>query len=435
MKAPHIADRRTINRRTFLRGAGVAMSLPILDSMTPVFAQAKESKPPQRILAICNNLGLLPDRFFPTEGGKNFTLSPYLTELKDHRKDFTVLSGVSHPGVDGSHSSDVSFLTCAPHPGGGGFRNSISLDQFIAGKIGHKTRFPSLTLGVNASIGRRSLSWTDAGVLIPCENRASSIYKKLFLQGSKKEIERQISKLQLGESIMDTLAQKSKSLARRLSASDRDRLDQYTTAVREAEKRLVMARAWEHKAKPTAPIGMPSDPSNRNAFMQMTNLMYQMITLAFQTDSTRCITLLLDGNNSPAIKVAGTKITDGYHNLSHHGMNPDKLEQLNAIDQSQMKLFSELIQNLKSINEGKSNLLDNSILMYGSNFGDANKHTTTNMPILVAGGKLKHGQHLAFDRTNNYPLPNLFVSMMQSMGIEADKFATSTGTMHGLNTA
>lgn len=433
MKAPHIADKHTLNRRTFLRGAGVAISLPILDSMTPVFARAKESNHPKRMLAICNNLGLLPDRFFPTEVGTNFTLSPYLKELKDHRKDFTVLSGVSHPGVDGSHSSDVSFLTCAPHPGGGGFRNSISLDQFIAGKIGHKTRFPSLTLGVNASIGRRSLSWTGAGVLLPCENRASSIYKKLFLQGSKEEIERQINKLQLGESIMDTLAQESKSLIRRLSATDRDRIDQYTTAVREAEKRLVMARAWEHKLKPNTPVGMPADPSNRNAFMQMTKLMYQMIKLAFQTDSTRSITLLLDGNNSPAIKVAGTKITDGYHNLSHHGMNPEKIKQLSAIDHSQMKLFGELIRNLKNINEGESKLLDNTLLMYGSNFGDANKHTTNNMPILIAGGKLKHGQHLAFDRANNYPLPNLFVSMLQSMGIEADKFATSTGTMRGLS--
>ena len=433
MKAPHIADKHTLYRRRFLRGAGVAISLPILDSMTPVFARAKESNPPKRMLGICNNLGLLPDRFFPTEVGTNFTLSPYLNELKDHRKDFTVLSGVSHPGVDGSHSSDVSFLTCAPHPGGGGFRNSISLDQFIAGKIGHKTRFPSLTLGVNASIGRRSLSWTGAGVLLPCENRASSIYKKLFLQGSKEEIERQINKLQLGESIMDTLAQESKSLIRRLSATDRDRIDQYTTAVREAEKRLVMARAWEHKLKPNAPVGMPADPSNRNAFMQMTKLMYQMIKLAFQTDSTRSITLLLDGNNSPAIKVAGTKITDGYHNLSHHGMNPEKIKQLSAIDHSQMKLFGELIRNLKNINEGESKLLDNTLLMYGSNFGDANKHTTNNMPILIAGGKLKHGQHLAFDRANNYPLPNLFVSMLQSMGIETDKFATSTGTMRGLS--
>ena len=161
--------------------------------------------------------------------------------------------------------------------------------------------------------------------------------------------------------------------------------------------------------------------------------MYQMARLAFQTDSTRCVTLLMDGNNSPAIKVAGTKITDGYHNLSHHGMNKDKLTQLDAIDREQMKLLGELIRDLKSVEEAEGNLLKNTVVMYGSNFGDANKHTTTNMPpVLVAGGRLKHGQHLAFDRTNNYPLPNLFVSMMQSMGLPVDKFATSTGTMRGL---
>ena len=432
VKGPYIANFHMLSRRTFLRGAGVAMALPLMESMTPVFARSKQPKLPQRMFAICNNLGLLPDRFFPKNRGRNYELSPYLTELKAYRDNFTVLSGVSHPGVDGSHSSDVSFLTCAPHPGGGGFRNSISLDQFIAAKIGHLTRFPSLSLGVNASVGRRSLSWTDAGVLIPCENRASSVYRKLFLQGSKNEIEQQVRKLKLGESIMDTLAQESKALNRRLSATDRNRFEQYTTAVREAEQRLVMARAWERKPKPVAPVGMPSDPSNRNAFMQMTRLMYQMARLAFQTDSTRCITLLLDGNNSPAIKVAGTKITDGYHNLSHHGMNKDKLAQLDAIDREQIKLFGELISDLSDIKEAEGSLLNNTAVIYGSNFGDANKHTTTNMPVLVAGGRLKHGQHLAFDRTNNYPLPNLFVTMMQSMGLQMDKFATSTGPMQGL---
>ena len=185
VKGPYIANFHMLSRRTFLRGAGVAMALPLMESMTPVFARSKQPKLPQRMFAICNNLGLLPDRFFPKNRGRNYELSPYLTELKAYRDNFTVLSGVSHPGVDGSHSSDVSFLTCAPHPGGGGFRNSISLDQFIAAKIGHLTRFPSLSLGVNASVGRRSLSWTDAGVLIPCENRATSVYRKLFLQGSK----------------------------------------------------------------------------------------------------------------------------------------------------------------------------------------------------------------------------------------------------------
>ena len=411
------------------------MALPLLEAMTPVFARARQPKSPRRFFAICNNLGLLPDRFFPAESGRNYELSPYLDLLRKHRDDFTVLSGVSHPGVDGSHSSDISFLTCAPHPGGGGFRNSISLDQFIAGKIGHLTRFPSLTLGVNANVGRRSLSWTDAGVLIPCENSASTVYRKLFLQGSEDEVERQMRKLHLGESIMDTLAQESKTLARRLSAPDRDRLEQYTTAVRDAEQRLVMARAWGRKPKPPAPVGVPSDPSNRNAFMQMTRLMYQMVKLAFQTDSTRSITLLLDGNNSPAIKVSGTSITDGYHNLSHHGMNSEKIEQLDAIDRSQMKLFGEFVGGLNGVEEGEGNLLKNSIVMYGSNFGDANKHTTTNMPMLVAGGRLKHGQHLAFDRNSNYPLPNLFVSLLQGMGIPEEKFATSTGPMRGLHIA
>ena len=145
-----------------------------------------------------------------------------------------------------------------------------------------------------------------------------------------------------------------------------------------------MARAWERKSKPVAPVGMPSDPSNRNAFMQMTRLMYQMARLAFQTDSTRCITLLLDGNNSPAIKVAGTKITDGYHNLSHHGMNKDKLAQLDAIDREQIKLFGELISDLSDIKEAEGSLLNNTAVIYGSNFGDANKHTTTNMPVLLS---------------------------------------------------
>ena len=319
---------------------------------------------PRRFFAICNNLGLLPDRFFPAGSGRDYELSTYLNLIQKHRDDFTVLSGVSHPGVDGSHSSDISFLTGAPHPGGGGFRNSISLDQFIAGKIGHLTRFPSRTLGVNANVGRRSLSWTDAGVLIPCENSASSVYRKLFLQGSEDEVEMQMRKLQLGKSIMDTLAQESKTLARRLSAGDRDRLEQYTTAVREAEQRLFMARAWERKPKPVAPVGMPSDPSNRNAFMQMTRLMYRMVKLAFQTDSTRSITLLLDGNNSPAIKVSGTSITDGYHNLSHHGMNSGKIQQLDAIDRSHMRLFGDLLEGLNGVEEGEGNLLNNSIVMY-----------------------------------------------------------------------
>jgi len=436
MKAPHIARPAQLTRRSFLRGAGVALALPLLDAMLPVFSRrvlaAEAATEPRRMLGICNNLGLLPNRFFPNADGAGYALSPYLAELAEHRGDFTVLSGVSHPGVDGSHSSDVSFLTAAPHPGGGGFRNTISLDQFIAQKVGHLTRYPSLTLGVNAQAGRRSLSWTDAGVLIPCEDSAAAVYRQLFLQGTEAEIERQMRRLRLGQSVMDQVADESRALYRRLGTGDRDRLDQYVTAVREVEQRMIKAREWERQPKPAPPVPMPEDASERTAYMEKTRLMYQMARLAFQSDSTRSITLLLDSNNSPTINVAGANISDGYHNLSHHGQSEAKIEQLEAIDRAHMWLLGQLLGELKDIKEENGTLLSNTLVLYGSNLGDANKHTTDNLPVLVAGGRLRHGRHLAFDRERNYPLPNLFVSMLQSMGIETDRFASSTGTLRGL---
>ena len=422
-----------LSRRTFLKSTGVALSLPWLDAMQASTTRAASLEAaPKRMLAICNNLGVLPNRFFPEDAGREYELSPYLQQLAESREHFTVLSGVSHPGVDGSHSSDVSFLTAAPHPGSGGFRNSISLDQFIADKIGHLTRFPSLTLGVNAKEGRRSLSWTDGGVLIPCEDSAARVYQHLFLQGSKDEVNRQIRKLQLGQSIMDELGEQARSLGRRLGAVDRDRMDQFTTAVRDVEQRMVRSQEWQRTPKPEASTEIPTDPTDQTAYMEKTRLMYQMARLAFETDSTRSISLLLDSNNSPTISVKGAEITDGYHNLSHHGRSEKKLKQLEAIDIAHMKLLAELIVDLQSTDEPTGTLLDNAMVLYGSNFGDANKHTTDNMPVLLAGGGFRHGQHLAFDRNSNYPLPNLFVSVLQKMGIETDRFASATGTMRGL---
>jgi hypothetical protein len=160
--------------------------------------------------------------------------------------------------------------------------------------------------------------------------------------------------------------------------------------------------------------------------------MYDMARLAIETDSTRLVTIFLDSFSSPAIQIAGTEITDGYHNLSHHGQNESKLAQLRAIDASHMKLLAELLGKLKSSAESQETLLDRTMLLYGSNLGDANTHATTNMPILLAGGGFKHGQHLAFDTERNYPLPNVFVSMLQRMGIETDRFASSTGTARDL---
>src|SRR5215472_8724796 len=226
--AAFVATRRAISRRCFLRGAGIALSLPMLEAMLPAFASTAEpSSPtapgakPRRMLAICNNLGLLPEQFFPKDTGIGYTLSPYLETLKEHRDDFTIFSGVSHPDVDGGHPADNCFLTAAPHPGRGGFHNTISLDQFMAERIGHLTRFPSLNLGVNVQQGARSLSWTSSGVLIPCDEKASDVFRRLFIQGSPAETEAQVRRLELGESILDAVADQAKALQRNVGPRDR----------------------------------------------------------------------------------------------------------------------------------------------------------------------------------------------------------------------
>lgn len=433
----NIVRQTSLSRRTLLRGVGVSLSLPVLDAMTPAFAKESQEEQPRRIFAICNNLGVLSKHFFPTEDskGKDYKLTPYLQILEKHRKDFTVFSGVWHPDVDGGHPADVCFLTAAPHPGSGGFRNTISLDQYAAERIGHLTRFPSLTLGVNVKQGLRSISWTGGGTLIPCEESPSALFRQLFVNGSEKEVKRRIQRLQLGQSIMDAVAQQTSSLKRSVSGPDKERLDQYFTGVRELEKRLEMTRQWEKTPRPKTTAKPPVDPSDPKEYIDKVRLMYDMAKIAFETDSTRLITLLLDSVNSPAIDLKGIDLTDGYHGLSHHGNRPEKLAQLEVIDKEHMRLLDQLFTSLRSSPESSSNLLDRTMILYGSNLGDADKHITTNLPILFAGGGFDHGQHLAFDRTNNYPLPNLFVSMLNRMGIPTEKFATSTGFMQGLNFA
>src|SRR6476659_4071735 len=244
---PFASTRRAISRRRFLRGAAVAVALPFLESMQPPFAQAPV-RPPRRMFGICNNLGILPGPFFPRDAGPDFAPSPYLRLLQEHRADFTVLSGVSHPGVDGGHPSDICFLTAAPHPASSSFRNSISLDQLVAERIGTLTRFPSLTLAVN---GGRSLSWTRTGVAIPPEGRASAVFNGLFLQGTPAEIDRQVREIDAGRSILDVVSEQARSLRKDVGARDRARLDQYYSSVRDLEHRLQESRGWARKPKPT----------------------------------------------------------------------------------------------------------------------------------------------------------------------------------------
>jgi hypothetical protein len=429
-RAPYIATRPAISRRRFLQGAGVAMALPLLDAMQARKASAASAATPRRLFGICNNLGLRPDLFFPSGAGRDYVASPYLELLKAHRNDFTVISGVSHPNVDGGHPSDISFLTAAPHPASSSFRNTISLDQYVAERIGTLTRFPSLTLAVNGAA--RGLSWTGAGVAIPPEERAAEVFNQLFLQGTPEQIEAQVHRLDTGRSILDAVGTQAKALEREVGARDRNRLEQYFSSVRDLEHRLQESREWERRPKPVVNVAAPAEFTNPAQYMDKLEAFYDLARLAFETDSTRAITLMLNSVATPVVNIPGETITDSYHNLSHHGKADEKLAQLRVLDECHMKLLAALFTGLKSVREGGETLLDRTMILYGSNLGDANSHSTINLPTLFAGGGFRHGQHLAFDRAQNYPLPNLFVSMLQRMGLEEDKFASSTGTMRGL---
>ena len=432
MNAPYVST--PLPRRRFLRGIGVSLGIPMLQCMNPVFSRAAELRPPKRMLLISNNLGILPQHFFPKTKGPGYTLSPYLKELAAFRADFTVCSGLSHPAVAGGHSTENCFLTAAPDPTRSGFRNTISLDQAASSLLGQTTRFPTLNLGVNLDKANRSLSWTRDGVLLPAEDSPAALFRKMFLQGDSKQIALSLKLLQERRSVLDVLGEDMRGFQRGLPAPDRSRLDQYLTSIRELEQRLTISGEWEQKPKPAPPTPEPKDIPDKAKFFPKIQLMLDMARLAFESDSTRIITLMVDGFATPAFELDDLQRTrDGYHNLSHHGQSKEKLAELEKVDLQQMRHLRDLIASLAATpSSDASRLLDHTMVLYGSNLGDANVHNCTNLPILLAGGGFKHGQHLAFDTLQNKPLCNLFVSMLQNMGIETAAFGTGSGTLTGL---
>jgi hypothetical protein len=418
----HIS-RPALNRRTLLRASGAALALPLLDAMSPVFGQAVE--PPRRMLAVCTNLGILERHFFPVEAGRNYSLTPYLEAIKEHRDQFTIVSGSSHGEVTGGHAAEVTFLTAAPHPGTASFRNSISLDQFAAERLGHLTRVPALPLVVSKS-GNQSLSFTSSGVMLPAERSPAQVFKALFVAGDSTAVQKQVEQLRTGRSILDTVADRAAALQKQVGSADRERLDQYFTSVREVERRLLIAEEWERKPKPKVDAPAPKDGEY---LLEKLGAMYDLAHLAFATDSTRLITLFikLDGFSEHIPGVSSES-----HNLSHHVNREDKLRELKNLELAEFQQLNSLLGKLRTNQEAGVMLLDRTQVLYGSNLGNGNNHDTKNLPILLAGGGFKHGQHLAFDKTNNEPLPNLFVTMLQRLGIETDRFASSNGTLKGL---
>jgi hypothetical protein len=414
---------KVLSRRTFLRGAGVALALPWLEAMTPLrSARAAESQRiRRRMLCVDYDLSLYTPNLFPEQSGRDYQLTPYLEILKDFRDDYTVFSGLSHPGMEasGGHPCNLSFLTGAPGVGRPSFKNSISLDQFVAEKIGLQTRLPYISFG--------QISYSRSGVAVPAMGSPSRIFAKCFLQGTPQEVQQEVRRLQQGKSVMDVVRGQARRLEQRLGHGDREKLDEYFDSVRDVEQRLTSAESWVNQPKPKVNVPPPKDaPGDGSATMR---LYYDLLHLAFQTDSTRLSTASFVHWTLPPLE----GVTYDHHNLSHHGKDPEKLRQLSIVEQDKFKALRGFLQKLRDTREEGETLLDRTMVLVGSHMGSGH-HTVDNLPILLAGGGFRHGQHLAFDRANNKPLCNLYVMMLRQFGMDVPSFGTSTGTIPGLET-
>ncbi len=402
------------------------MALPWLEAMTPAFAYSAAYQQPRRFVAVTLALGLHGPNLNPVESGRNYTPSFYLSEVEDLLNDMTVVTGSSHPGVSGGHQAEGSILTAAPYSRNSAFKNSISIDQYLAKHQGHHTRFPSLVLNIN---GTTSTSYTESGSMIPAEQSPSKVFNKLFIADTAEEKARQVERLKQGRSIMDVVSEDIKRVEKTLSHGDREKMDQYFTSVRNFEKRLGAAQEWALKPKPKVSASAPVDIENKDAITDRKELMLDVMYLALQTDSTRFITVHLNGEGG-AVPLEG--VEDGYHSLSHHGLDDHKLEQLTTVESELVRKWGDFLRDLKGAEEQSGSMLDTTSVLMTSNLGNASSHDNRNMPVVLAGGGYNHGQHIAFDQKDNYPLPNLFLSILHRHGLQDERFATSTGEMAGL---
>jgi hypothetical protein len=417
-----------LSRRTFLRASGVAMGLPLLNSMVPTLRAADKPADIRRFVAFCAPLGIHTPNLFPKAAGRDYDLTPYLRPLEGLREKFTITSGLMHPEVDGGHTAENSYLTGAAHPASPSFRNSISVDQFAAERLGHHTRLASLTLSVN----NNGLGFTRSGIRIPAEQRPSRLFAKLFLEGTVDQKKEQMRRIKDGQSVMDLVRDQTQALGRRIGRQDHQTLDHYFTSVRETEKRLVKAEEWARKPKPRVDYQKPTDINDRANLTGRMELMYDMIFLALQTDSTRFISCMGPGG-AEVVSLKG--VDDGWHNLSHHSKSADKIKMLGIIEHEEFRLFGNFLQRLDAVKEGANTLLDQTAIMMGSHMGNASSHNNSNLPIIAAGGHFRHGQHLAFNPRNPPPLCNLLVSYLQHLGLETDTFSTGKSTLSGLESA
>jgi len=410
------------SRRQFIRSTSAFLALPWLESL----AAAGEVQAPRRMVNICTSFGLYGPSFFPEKAGRDYEPSDYLKVLGDLRDKFTVFSGISHPDIGGDHASEACFLTSAKRPRSSNFRNSISLDVAAAKHVGNAARFPLLSL---STMEGGSLAHTATGAPMPALYRPSDVFARLFLAGKAKDVEKEIERLKRGQSVLDRMGSSFSSLSKTLGTHDQQQIADYADAVRDMERQLHANEEWAQRPKPVVDEKPPEDPDSRRDIVGCTNLMFRLAKLALQTDSTRVVSIFIKGlEGPPAIE----GVQEAHHTLTHHAHNAGKIAQLQIIERAEMACFRDFLVSLRDTKEGAGNLLDSTQVLLGSNLGDASGHGTTNLPILLAGGGYRHGQHIAGDTRNNTPLAKLFVSMLQRFGLETSQFGSGNGPIDGL---
>lgn len=426
----YAGTKKHVSRRSFLRASGVALALPWLDAMVPAFATRAEAAAattaPQRFVAMMYGLGFHGPNFFPKETGAEYKSSSYLKLIEQHRNEYTVISGLSHPEQNGNngHASSLTWLTAAKHPGLPGFRNSISLDQYLIEKLRPDTRFPGLVLGVG---GESSLSWTANGIQLPGESSPSKLFQKLFVAGNAAQVQQQMQELKRGRSVLDSVGSMAQRFQRSLGPHDQQKLDQYFTAIRELEVSLEQSQAWVTRPKPQVDMKQPQDVADRYDIIAQTRLMHDLIALALQTDSTRFITYAAGGFN-PVPTIEG--VDTGWHDLSHHGQDVEKIDELSIIERAEFQEIDRLLGLLKKAQDASGPLLNHTTLMIGSNLGNASAHHWRDLPILLAGGRFRHGQHVSAGGSGleNDRLCNLYVQIARQMGVDVEGFGSSDRT-------
>ncbi len=418
-----------VRRRGFLKAAGLSIGLPALPSARCLAGAAADPTTAKRMVCIGNMLGFYPEAFWPKGARGNVELPATAQPLRNHWDDLTVVSGLDH-GVKGGHFAIHAFLSGVRQVDAKSMpEGNQTVDQRAAESVGGQTRFTSLTVGSETGIhGGCQMSWTRSGTRVPPITGPRELFDRLFVDESRADTARAIDRFRLKESILDSVLGDAKSLSKKLARQDRDKLDEYFTSIREVEQRLELKEQWSSIPKPDAPIDAPKNSN----MVEDLPLLYELIALALQTDSTRIATLEIGGD----FEARQFGYSAGYHALSHHGQKQDSIDALIEIETYQVKQFTRFLGKLKSLEGSSGSLLDDTMVLFGSGMGNANSHTNKNLPVVLAGGGFRHRGHLAFDQNGHHrpPLTNLFVSMLQQFGVQTDRFSTSTGTLRGLDT-